>query len=192
MKKIGKILREQFSSREDANRFFKKQSFYKVMDPRVLADFVDDEVYFDNGVYKTKATNDSQLATYLSGLYSIQFGQKILSLLEVPYLFITGTQAGWNSPNSDEHVETSVPEHLLERAKLEGDHLVHGSNVTGTVDEIYRFAERRAEFVKSHRDDSPEIKYKNDHGSKIKSMFEHMWSGNVARAFGWDRPAPKL
>ena len=192
MKKIGKILREQFSSREDADRFFKKQSFYKVMDPRVLADFVDDEVYFENGVYKTKATNDSQLATYLSGLYSIQFGQNILSLLEVPYLFITGTQAGWNLPNSDEHVETSVPEHLLERAKLEGDHLVHGLNVTGTVDEIYRFAERRAEFVKLHRDDFPEIKYKNDHGSKVKSMFEHMWSGNVARAFRWDRPAPKL
>lgn len=192
MKKIKKILKEEFSSKEEADAFFYKDSFYKVMDPKVITDFSDDEIYFEDGKYKTKATIEAQLSAYLSAVYSIQFGQNILSLLEIPYLYITGDQAGWNSPNSDEHVQTCVPDHLLETVKIQGDHLVHALNVSRTVDEIYGFAARRVKFIEENRARCPEVEFTKNPGSKVRSMFQHMWKGDVGRAFRWDRPEPKL
>ncbi|OBA22330.1 alpha/beta-hydrolase [Metschnikowia bicuspidata var. bicuspidata NRRL YB-4993] len=192
MKKIGLVLRDQFASRADADAFFQKGSFYRVMDPRVLADFTSDELHWENGQLRTKATKDAQLAAYLSAVYSVRFGQNILLLLEVPYLLITGEQAAWNSPKSDRHIEKSVSSHLLETVKLRGDHLVHALNVGDTVDAIYSFAGRRAEFVASHRNEFPEVKLENSAGARVKAMFKHMWKGDMDKAFRWDRPEAKL
>ncbi|GEQ71102.1 hypothetical protein JCM33374_g4783 [Metschnikowia sp. JCM 33374] len=193
MKKISQILKDEFSSREEVNTFFRRDSFYKVMNGKVLEDFVDDEIYFQDGTYKTKSTKHVQLATYLSALYSLKFGQDILGLLEVPYLFITGTRADWNSPKSENHIKTSVPSHLLERAQIDGDHLVHASNVKDTVDAIYGFADRRARFIRNHRSDFPDVRFKNeDAGLKVKYMSQYLWKGDVDSAFMWDRPKSKL
>lgn len=193
MKKLSKMLRDEFPSENAARSFFEK-SFYKVMDKRVLDDFVSDELYSEGGKVKTKAKVPAQLATYMSALYCVYPGQQALKSMEIPFLHVVGTQAMWNPPDAVEYIRSAVPEQFIETAELEGDHLVHGDKVDETVELIKEFVDKRAKFIKDHKEYFPEVKHKNDRDAILKDKWAHMLDGDIERAcfFATPRPKPKL
>ncbi|KAF5209092.1 hypothetical protein E0198_004367 [Clavispora lusitaniae] len=191
IKKITSILRDKFSSREDAVTWFKKKSFYKIMDKRVLDSYVDDEVALENGNIVSKSSTAAQLATYMTAITDVGFGQDALKHMRIPFLHVIGTEAMWNPPDAVEFIRESVPPHLLETADLEGDHLVHGTNVDGTVNLISGFIERRAKFVRENRSKFPEVKYGNDREAIFKSQWKLMMDNDLEKANFYASPAKR-
>lgn len=191
MGKLSKFLKDEFPSEEAARKFFAK-SFYKVLDKRVMDDFVADELYHDNGKVKTKATVPAQMATYLSALYCVGPGQAALKNMEIPFLHVVGTQAMWNPPDAVDYIRSAVPAELISTAELDGDHLVHADKVDETVDLIIGFVNKRVEFVRDHQQKFPEVKHKNDRAAILKEQYPYLMSGDVERIRYYATPRPKI
>lgn len=192
IRKLGRILKDTFSTRAEAEKYF-ADSFYNVMEPRVLDAFVQEEIYEDNGQYKTKASAVAQMATYMYATVSIMPGQEVLKLMEVPFLHAVGDEAMWNSPDTIDFVRDSIPPHLYEFKSLKGDHLVHGSNVKDTVEMIWDFANRRAKFIADNRRDFPEVRYNYDRKLLLEEMTKVLYSGDVEESarYGVPKPPPE-
>lgn len=191
MKKLGKMLKDEFPSEDAAKQFYDK-SFYNVLDKRVLADFVGDELYTENGKVKTKSKVPAQLATYMSALYCVYPGQQALKNMEIPFLHVVGTEAMWNPPDAVEYIRSAVPPQFIEAAELEGDHLVHGTKVDETVQLIRGFVDRRVAFVRDHHGKFPEVKHKNDRNAIFEDQWKHMLEGDIENAVYFATPRPKL
>lgn len=190
MQKIGRLLQTQFASRAAADTFYRSESFYSVMHPEALDEFVADEVYEENGTFKSKALLEAQLAVYLSALYSLRHGMPVLGLLEIPYLYVIGTDAMWNHPYAAEYVAKLVPPHLLETAELEGDHLVHAAKIDDTVALILLYCGKRAAQAKELGDEYPvQIQ---DPVERVSELAKAMQTGDWQRTFLYGRPRPKI
>lgn len=189
--KLALFIKDEFPTREAAETYFRK-TFYKVLEDRVRRDLLDDEIYEEDGKFKTKSTVRAQMATYTS-VYSVLLTEQYLKLLEIPYLHVVGSDATWNAPMTPEFVQENVPEHLFEAAVLKGDHLVHGQNVKDTVELIWDFSNRRAKFIAEDRQAFPEVKYNYDREKLVENMYKVMLSGNVDSAIDFGAPRkPKL
>lgn len=191
VEKLGKILVDEFPSREAALAYYHK-SFYKVLDKRVMEQFLNDELYEKDGKVYTKCTAKAQLATYVSALYSVMYGQEALKNLEVPFLHVIGTQAMWNPPESVEYIRTSVPERFIAAADLDGDHLVHGDKADETVDLIKKFVDGRIADITEKKGEFPEIKYHNDRELIFKKKWAEMIVGDVNNAVFFGTAKPNL
>lgn len=193
IQKLTNIIQDEFPSREAADTWYKKKSFYNVMNKRVLDDFVDDELYEEDGKIKAKATKPAQMATYLTAPYCVEFGMKALSILQIPFMHVVGTEAMWNPQVAVEFIRETVPPHLLETADVEGgDHLLHGDKIEETVTIFKEFIDRRVDWISEHRLEFPEIKYKEDRDAIYSKQWEYMVVGEVEPSFNYGIPRPKL
>lgn len=191
VKKLGKILNDEFPSREVAQAFYSK-SFYNVMDKRVLNDFANDELYEKNGKFYTKASTKAQLATYLSALYCITVGQEALKNIQIPFLHVVGTKAMWNPPDAVEYIRSAVPQQFISTAEIDGDHLAHGDKVDDTVDLIRKFVDERVAFIKERAGEYPEVKYNNDRTAIFNNKWNEMLNGDTEKAVYFGTPRPNL
>lgn len=191
LRKLENILVDEFPSQEAAHVYFKQKSFYRTLDPRVLDEFIADELFEENGIYRTKASTRAQMSVYLAGAFFIPYGMAALSQLQVPYLVVTGTDAQWNHPDTLGFIQRQVPEHLFDHEALKGDHLAHAQNVLDTVDLIMAYTGKRARFLDENRASFPEVRFKGRPQQMVDEMFRFVRAGDEANAYWYDRPKPK-
>lgn len=185
--KLGRILQDEWNTREEAIKWY-KSLFYAVMQDQVLDDFLADELYEENGKTKSRASKNVQLATYLTAPYCVRAGMEALQFIQIPFVHVLGTSATWNPPVAKEFIrEESVPANLIEGVDLEGDHLVHGSNVEGMVSTIQKTADKRARFLEEHRAEFPEVKF-TDRQQIFDSKWGYMWKADVENSFNYAQP----
>lgn len=192
LRKVERSIIDTFDLMEAAVTYFKRESFYKTLEPAVLKDFVNDELYPSDGKIKTKASIEGQMATYCSAFYSLEFDQDVIKLLRVPYLHVVGTSAAWNLPQTVDFVKESVPSGLLECKEIKGTHLMFGENVADTVDVIAEFCSKWAKFANEHRKEVPLIKYNGDRTEIMRNMTPAILEGNYDKAFWYCRPKPNM
>lgn len=186
--RLALILRDDFASEEDAMTWFKKTSFYNVMEKDALDEFVGNEVVAQNGRYIAKTSVPAQMSSYISASLDVETGQYALKYLRIPYFHIIGNTAEWNPPEGVKFVRDSVPSHLLETADLDGAHLVHVTNVQDTVDAIAGFINRRATFVTQNRLNFPEVRFNNDRKAIFKAKWPEMLAGQVKKSVSFTIP----
>lgn len=192
MKKVARMLKDDFASKQEAVDYFTKNSFYKVMDPKVLECYYSDELVFEEGKYKTKATKMAQLSTYFTATYSVPLGMKVLGLMEIPMLHVIGENAVWNHPLTADWVKGQIPLHLLEQATMSGEHLCHATHWQECVDIITGYADRRVQSIEENRAEFPEVKFKESPEKLVGSMFELVAEGDNDLAFCYGKPKSKL
>lgn len=186
--RLALILQDDFASEEDAMEWYTKTSFYNVLEKESLDEFVADELIAENGRFITKTSVMAQMASYISAILDVETGQYALKYLRIPYLHVIGKTALWNPPAAVEFIRSTVPTDLLETADLEGEHLVHVTNVKDTVDTIASFVSRRATFVTENRLNFPEVKFNNDRKAIFNLKWPEMLKGNVKKSVSFTVP----
>lgn len=193
MKKVGKFIEDDYPNVEAAHEHLKKQSFYKVMEKHVLDYFVEDELVQENGRVRVKAEKRHQIATYCGVAYSAEKGMAILSQLEIPFFHITGAAALWTPRESVDWIRSEVPEHLIEKADIEGGgHLVHGEQPLELIRLWTEFIDKRVKFIEEARKDFPEIKYNNDRKKIMDERWGYMDTADVEKLYHSRSVRPKL
>lgn len=192
LQKIERTILDTFDLMEQAVEYFRKRSLYRTLEPAVLKDFIEDELYEENGKFKCKASKEAQLTLYCSSMYSLDIDQEVLRFIRVPYLHIVGKDAEFNLPQTVDFVRDSIPEGLLEQKALTGTHIMFGEHVADTVEAISLFCAARAKFSEEHRAEHPVVKYGGNRQKMMQNMLPIIYVGNYDEAFWYARPRPKL
>lgn len=193
--KMDKLLKEEFGPRSAVEHFYRKGSFYKFLDDRVLTPFMNDDVYEDNGVWRAKTPKQVEFSGYLSAGLSVPLGMQVLRLLRIPFLHVVGLAANWLPPRAVGFIRENVPKHLLHIADVEGgDHLLHCTMPDQTVDIFADFIGKRARFVEENRHKCPEVKFGNDRGAILGERWPLVTVGKTTEAFeyGTQPEGPEL
>lgn len=188
VKRILLILKEEFASKEEAMDWFNSKSFYNKMEPEALDEFAADEITCENGRVFLKTSIQSQVASYLSVILNVEAGQSALQYIRIPFFHIVGSTALWNPPEAVDFIRSLIPSNLLETADLDGEHLVHVTNVKDTVDLIASFINRRASFLSENRLNFPEVKFENDRQAIVKHKWAEVLNGDIQKSVSFAIP----
>lgn len=98
---FDRIFMDTFKKEEHAEMYLRK-GFLKNFNLEVLNDIIADEKYFDeeDGLYKTKASKNQQLAMYVGGSISIPKVIKLLPGITTPVVHIEALQGKFNAPGA--------------------------------------------------------------------------------------------
>lgn len=194
MKKVGKLIIEEFPSEEAAYKFYREESFYKTLRSDILDEFIRDSIFKDkDGKFKLKANRQQALATYLSVGHSGYRGMNILPLLEIPFYHIVGQEATWTPQFSVDYIREHVPEHLLETIEVEkGTHNLHAEMPDTFLKIVTDFVDKRVDFIGSRRNKFPEIAYKNNREEIVKNMTKELEIPDLEACFYYGTVRPKL
>lgn len=194
IKKVGTLIKEEFPDMEAARHYYKHESFYKTLHPEVLNDFVEDSVFQDtDGKIKLKANKQAALATYYSVAHSGFRGMHCLLMLDMPFYHITGSDATWTPPMSVEFINEQVPKHLLETTEVEkGQHNLHAEMPDTFLDLVIKFADKRVKFIRSRKDNFPEVKYNNDREQIVRNLSKQLEVPDLETCFYYGHVRAKL
>ncbi|EMG48811.1 LPX1 Peroxisomal membrane protein LPX1 [Candida maltosa Xu316] len=181
-KKISKLLIDTFDSLDDVNFFFKEFSFYKTLDPKVIDDFIKDEVYpitdKESGEtkYKIKCNTAHQMAAYYGAFMSIKYGMLALPLIRVPVCHVIGSKAVWNPKESITWIRSAInPEFLAETVDVpNGEHLLNVDLPDETVEFIKNFTNKRNDKFLEEKQKMPEVVFKGDKQAIAKQEFDSL------------------
>lgn len=172
---IGLMLVDEFASYKDYEDFFKVYSFYKNIDPRVMEDFIQDELLVvadpvsDKKSFKTKTSKAAQIAAYTSGMPSLIAGMDEYQHINVPITHVAGKTAKWNARETNPFFRGAIkPEYLVGVYDVEGgEHLLHAEQPDVMVKILQEHTTKRQVDYLKHLQEVPEFKFK---GSKEKIL----------------------
>lgn len=197
--KMAAFIIDKFDDEDQFNEYFKEFSFYKNMKPDVLRDLMEDEVatFIDPETketrYMTKASNPSQMATYLSAVLSIPAGMAILPHLRTQVCHIIGDKATWNPPESIPYIRNAIPnEYLMDPVDIRGgQHLVNGEQPDEIIQAIENVILKRVEAAIENKQYVPEVKYAGNRSEILKAQWDLMTQGKIEQASKFSKPEDK-
>ncbi|KAK6460546.1 Alpha/Beta hydrolase protein [Scheffersomyces coipomensis] len=190
--KIASLLIDTFDSKEDIVEYFTKFSFYKKMHPEALKDFMEDEIItvIEDGEikYKTKASKEAQMSSYICSALSVPQQMKLLPLMRLPVCHVIGSNGNWNPPQSIPFVREAIPKRYLSATYdiPKGEHLVHAEQPEDTIKILQEFIlKRQADFENEKPDEYAEFKYGKDRNKILGIEYGHMLAGELSEVTGF-------
>lgn len=182
--KISVMIIDEFDSIDDFDEYFQSFSFFKTLDPKILRDFMDDELYIttnDDGEikYKAKSNKFNQMATYLSAGFSLKSAVPCLDLIRVPVCHVIATKGKWNPPDSIPYIREHIPkEFLVKTVDIPvGEHLTIAEHPEPTIELIEDFIKLRLESFKEVLKQDPELNLKGDRQKVHEAQYEALFEG---------------
>lgn len=188
IRKMGTMIKDEFESEGALEKYMTKYGFLRNFDPRVLKDVIEDEKYDATGSdgivkFKTKSSTAQQLATYMTGFYSIPLAMSILPTIRSNVVHVAGKKATWNPPKAVPFIRNTIPKEFVTGIDIEdGEHLVNGERPDEIISEISKCISDRVKLAHKNRDNYPEIKYHGQRDEILTHQWQKMLDGKIEDA----------
>lgn len=185
-RKISSLIIDEFDSIDDFKEYFYSFSFFKTINPRVLKDFLEDELYTvidpQSGdiKYKTKSSQINQMSTYLGSSYSLPANVPCLDLLRLPVCHVVAKNGKWNPPDSITYIRNHIPkQYLVKTVDIPvGEHLTNGEFPDETIKIIDDFAKLRInQFKQQILTNDPQVQFNGDRSKIMDYQKESLFEG---------------
>ena len=189
---IGKMIINEFDTKQAFEDFFKVHSFYKNIDPKVMDDFLNDELLevidpkTKDVKYRIKSSSQAQMAGYVSSALVLPLGMDIYKHIRVPIAHVIGKNAKWNPPESTEFFRGSVnPDFLAATYDIEGgEHLVNAEKPDDLLEVLKDFILKRKVEFKSTAAQLPEQKAEGLRQKVFESEIPKLLNGDLGTLYG--------
>lgn len=180
--KIAKHIKDEFSSLQEFDQYYRQRSFLQHMDREILQNIVEHEYYTvqENGKlkYKSKASKVSQMAIYAMTKLSLQRSTGIIPFVENKVVLIVGSKSPFNDSAAVDfmlsHFKKLESLHIIENAA----HLLVGENSTEVFLILSKVVETCGNDAVVNKKWYPEVLYKNKK-DLLKDRTEMLMRGDI-------------